>query len=96
MPFYTGFKLVYLSTASFSIRYIMLTISAKSYIITCDPLIRILTTLGRNTGYSSKSSKVELKELSSIASFCAPSSSKSSDSSLVEPGVSWCTVVVVK
>lgn len=65
------------------------------HIVTCDPLVSILSTLSGNTWHTSKPSKVDLEPLAFVLSFSIPRPSKPTHTSLVQSGISWGTIEVV-
>lgn len=86
----------YLGTSAFPVRYELVSISAVFYVITLDPLGRVLSSLSCDATHFGKRAKINLKPLTPVSPLCAPGPSLSAVTSPVKPGVKWCTVVVVE
>ena len=86
----------YLGTPAFPVRSKLVSISAVCYVITCDPLGGVLSSLGRDTANFGKRAKINLKPLTPVSPLCAPGPSLPAVTSPVEPGVERPTVVVVE
>ena len=88
-------SVLYLCTTPFSVWYKPLAIFTVRHVIAGDPLITILTTLRANARDASTTSEVKLNPRVFDTTPCAPRPSVPPHAPLMQPGVSWRTVVVV-
>lgn len=84
-----------LCPAAFPVCYKPLTSTAEGHIVTCHPLVRIMTSLSGNPSNVRVSSKVHLKPLSVVSMAWAPGPSVSSSTTLMQSCVSGRTIEVI-
>ena len=85
-----------LGTSVLFIRHKPISLHTVGHVITCYPLVSILTALSSTTWHPCQSTHVYLQPLAFVAPLDIPGASKLANASLMQPGHSrWTPVVVV-